>query len=74
MPVRRHVLPSASSDPARNALDVQSALDALGQDVSGLSASDIAYTPANAGDWTAPLPTTVADALDRLAVGGGPPW
>ena len=74
MPVRRHVIPAAGNDPGANGRDVQRALDALGADVGSLSASDIAYTPANSSDWTPPLPTTVANALDRLAVGGGPPW
>lgn len=27
----------------------------------------LAYTPGSAGDWVIPLPTTVAEALDRIA-------
>jgi hypothetical protein len=32
------------------------------------------YTPSTPANWTSPAPTTVAEALDRLAVGGGPPF
>jgi hypothetical protein len=29
------------------------------------------YVPGNAADWVAPVPTTVQEALDRLAAAGG---
>ncbi|MET1178153.1 exosporium leader peptide [Peribacillus simplex] len=32
----------------------------------------LAYTPANPGDWVAPSPTTVQEALDRIAASIGP--
>lgn len=32
----------------------------------------LAYTPANPGNWAAPLPTTVQEALDRIAAQIGP--
>ena len=72
MPVRRHRLPAAGSDPAANAREVQRALDGLGADVGDLSASDIAYTPGNAADWTGSPPATVQEALDRIAAALGP--
>jgi hypothetical protein len=41
--------------------------------LQGPSSSPVAtYIPAVAGDWTAPAPTTVWAALDRIAAGGGP--
>ena len=30
----------------------------------------LGYVPTTSGDWTSPAPTTVKDALDRLASGG----
>ncbi len=37
----------------------------------GADASEIAYVPTTPGDWVLPLPTTVAEAVDRLAAAGG---
>ena len=31
-----------------------------------------AYTPGDAGDWAGTPPTTISDALDRIAAGLGP--
>lgn len=36
------------------------------------TAGGTAYTPANASDWTGTAPTTVAEALDRIAAALGP--
>ncbi len=36
-----------------------------------IDATSIPYTPETASDWVAPLPRTVAQALDRLAAAGG---
>lgn len=36
-----------------------------------LDALGVAYVPADAADWVDPPPTTVAEALDRLAAAGG---
>jgi hypothetical protein len=41
------------------------------EQIGALDASQIAYTPTTSGDWVAPAPTTVQDALDRLAAAGG---
>jgi hypothetical protein len=50
---------------------VQTHLDGLRGDMTRLSASDIAYTPGDSTDWVSPAPTTLAQALDRLAAAGG---
>ncbi len=34
-------------------------------------AAGVAYSPTTPGDWAAPVPATVQQALDRLATGGG---
>jgi hypothetical protein len=38
-----------------------------------ISAANVTYTPSTLGDWATPAPTTVQQALDRLAAGGSPP-
>jgi hypothetical protein len=62
---RRHVLEQSGLDPqAHGAL--QRTFDGLRSDIDGISAADIPFT-ANAADWVAPVPTTVAEALRRIA-------
>lgn len=39
----------------------------------GLDAYSIAYTPADTSDWASPPPTTVGEALDRLAAAASSP-
>lgn len=39
---------------------------------TGLSSELSSYTPANATDWTGTPPTTLAEALDRIAAALGP--
>jgi len=43
----------------------------LHRQMGELSAEDISYTPGDASDWVSPAPTTLAEALDRLAAAGG---
>lgn len=38
----------------------------------GADGDATAYTAANAADWNGSAPTTIADALDRLAAALGP--
>ena len=64
MAIRQHVI--ESGDP-----NVQRGFDGLFEDLSSLSAEDVAYTPGNSADWVSPAPTTVQQALDRLAAAGG---
>ena len=65
--------PIVESTPGQEAMTqrIQRTFDGLHQDVSGLSASDIAYTPSNSSNWVSPAPTTLQQALDRLAAAGG---
>lgn len=44
---------------------VQEQLDRVGQHADTLS--DGSYTAGDSSDWDSPAPTTIADALDRLA-------
>lgn len=39
--------------------------------LDGVRADMQTYTPGNAAHWVAPAPTTIAQALDRLAAAGG---
>lgn len=45
--------------------NVEAALSRVRKDVD--AKTDGSYTPANAADWASPPPTTIAEALDRLA-------
>lgn len=69
-PPRRPVLESTAGAEGQDRR-VQRALDGLHQDMSGLDAGDVAYTPSSAASWVSPAPTTVQQALDRLAAAGG---
>lgn len=42
------------------------------QHLDGIRADMQSYTPRDASAWTAPAPTTVAEALDRIAAALGP--
>lgn len=59
------------SDAATTAFhaDSELALKRVRDDISSLTAAQVSYTPADASDWdaTAGPPSTVAEALDRLA-------
>lgn len=51
--------------------DVSRALSSIRKDFQG---TKVAYTPGEASDWADPPPTTIAEALDRLAaVAASPP-
>lgn len=67
---RNRSLPAlvTTGDPAHTQLEtnVRNALDQLNGNLGGMTALDVAYTPATAANWASPAPTTVADALDRL--------
>ncbi len=69
--MRRHVLPVAGNDPAANGRSVQRALDGMREDVEALDAG-IAYSPSTPSDWSGSPPTTIAEALDRIAAALGP--
>lgn len=43
----------------------------LHRQMTSLDASEISYSPGDAADWVSPAPTTLAEALDRLAAAGG---
>jgi len=47
--------------------DMELGLKRIRDDINATAA----YTPAVASDWVAPLPTTIGDALNRLAAAGG---
>lgn len=66
IPKRRYSLPSD-----RLHADAELGFSRVRSSISALSASDIAYTPVDASQWDAPLPTTLQEALDRLAAAGG---
>jgi hypothetical protein len=63
---RRHVLEAGGLDPAAHG-SLQRTFDGVRADIDALAATAIAYTPGDATDWVAPAPTTVQQALDRLA-------
>ena len=54
----------------RQHADTELALKRVRDSMGALAAADIAYTAGDAAQWdaTAGPPTTVADALDRIAV------
>lgn len=74
---RRYRLESTGIPPAQvgqhqRAFDgVAADMDDLDGRITALDASQVAYTPADSADWVSPAPTTVADAIDRLAAAGG---
>jgi hypothetical protein len=45
----------------------QRALDKIGLDLDALESRTGPYTPANAADWSGSPPTTISEALDRIA-------
>jgi hypothetical protein len=45
----------------------QRALDKIGLDLDALELRTGPYTPADATDWAGTPPTTISEALDRLA-------
>lgn len=53
---------------------VQRALHDVSLDVDALETSltAVPYTPGNSGDWTAPAPTNLQEAIDRIAAAIGP--
>lgn len=57
----------ATADPQSQAAwgSLRRALDAVGERTAAIGEGP--YTPATAADWASPAPTTIADALDRLA-------
>lgn len=63
---------TSTGDPAHGALEtnVRRMADQLNGQIGALSAADIAFT-AVAADWVAPVPTTLAEALGRLAAAAG---
>jgi len=50
----------------RSHADTELALSRVRAGIDAVDAS-IAYSPAAPGDWASPAPTTVSEALDRLA-------
>ena len=66
MPPRRLPVIEKSGRPELQTLEA--AIDRL---FASLDASSIPYTPAQRGDWVSPPPTTIQEALDRLAAAGG---
>lgn len=44
--------------------DIEEAFNKVRGDVDGKQSAS--YTPATAGDWAAPPPTTIQEAIDRL--------
>lgn len=51
--------------------NVRRALDQGHGQLGALDATDIAYAPGTPSNWVSPAPTTVQQALDRLAAAGG---
>lgn len=53
---------------------VQRALSDVSLDVDALEASlsAVPYTPGSSGDWVAPAPTNLQEAIDRIAAAIGP--
>ena len=74
---KRYLVEGTGLDPRvrgqhQRALDnVARDFGSLSERIDGLSAADIAYTPGDSSDWVAPAPTTLQQALDRLAAAGG---
>lgn len=68
MPRRALPLLTTTGNPDHVALEanVRNALDQTHVQLGALTAADIAYE-ATTADWVAPAPTTVAEALRRLA-------
>lgn len=71
---RRYKLESTGIPPAQ-AGQHQRAFVEVAKDIDDLEARldahEISYTPADSADWVSPAPTTIGDALDRLAAAGG---
>lgn len=57
---------------AYNALDVIWTVLGWYSGTGPLSASTVAYTPADSANWTGADPTTIAEAIDRIAAALGP--
>jgi hypothetical protein len=58
--------------PGADAIEsnVQRALDAVRARTDAIAAQP--YTPGTPGDWTGAAPTTIGEALDRIAAALGP--
>jgi hypothetical protein len=59
-------LESLTGRPEADARNIQRALDRMA------ASGSISYSPANAAHWNSDPPSTVAEALDRLAAMLGP--
>lgn len=47
--------------------DTELALSRVRETVNALDAGSVAYTPDDASNWAAPAPTTLHEAVERLA-------
>lgn len=65
---------TTTGNPAHVELEaaVRRALDQTHAQLGALAASDIAYTPASLTAWSGTAPSTVGEALDRIAAALGP--
>lgn len=47
--------------------DLERALGTLGSEINSAQSAAESYSPGNASHWSSPAPSTVAEAIDRLA-------
>lgn len=64
---------SPTGNPDHSTLEgnIRRSFDQVTAGVNGLAATGISYVPGNPSDWVSPAPTTVQQALDRLAAAAG---
>ena len=55
-------------DPETSTIDIEAdSVSFTANSISGLPGSSVSYTPANPANWTGTAPTTIQEAIDRIA-------
>lgn len=73
MTIRKNVgtFRDGSAESMRRSVSTRKFADSVKSEVSGIDtrvSSLETYTPADASQWASPPPTTIAEAIDRLAL------